>query len=120
MDHVLKGMVIQLKEELVMISFDNQWLRCEFHIANDPCITIHYVTTITIHGVHIHDCKPGKYSMIWNLPEHYELWRVLDGDDVSIFNSQHARVDHSLSNCQDGINGLWPFGLQHFQVRPKD
>ncbi|KAK4768562.1 hypothetical protein SAY87_003703 [Trapa incisa] len=100
-----RDMVIRLKQELVMNSYKTIDGRgASVHIAGGPCITIHYVTNIIIHGLHIHDCRPGTYSMIRDSPRHYGRWRVSDGDGVSIFNSQHVWVDHcSLSNCKDGL-----------------
>lgn len=100
-----RDMVIQLKKELVMNSFKTIDGRgASVHISGGPCITIHFVSNIIIHGINIHDCTPGSSGDIRDSPEHSGFWRVSDGDGVSIFNGQHIWVDHcSLSNCRDGL-----------------
>ncbi|PWA44017.1 pectate lyase [Artemisia annua] len=100
-----RDMVIQLKNELIMNSYKTIDGRgVNVHIGNGPCITIHYATNIIIHGIHIHDCKPGGNANIRNSPHHSGWWDQSDGDGISIFNSQHIWVDHcSLSNCHDGL-----------------
>ncbi|KAK8716996.1 hypothetical protein V6N13_044281 [Hibiscus sabdariffa] len=68
---------------------------------------MHYHTllsNIIVHGINIHDCKPGGSSTIRDSPEHAGHWDQSDGDGVSIFNSKNIWVDHcTLSNCQDGL-----------------
>ncbi|KAK9925415.1 hypothetical protein M0R45_033739 [Rubus argutus] len=100
-----RDMVIQLKQELVMNSFKTIDGRgASVHIANGPCITIHQVTNIIIHGVHIHDCKQAGNGDIRDSPHHAGWWTQSDGDGVSIFGGKHVWVDHcSLSNCHDGL-----------------
>ncbi|GMN42643.1 hypothetical protein TIFTF001_011846 [Ficus carica] len=100
-----RDMVITLKEELVMNSFKTIDGRgASVHISGGPCITIHYASNIIIHGLHIHDCKPGPSGIIRDSPSHAGHWLVSDGDGVSIFTSRHIWVDHcSLSNCRDGL-----------------
>ncbi|KAK8673470.1 hypothetical protein V6N13_111804 [Hibiscus sabdariffa] len=100
-----RDMVITLKEELVMNSYKTIDGRGgSVHISGGPCITIHYVSNIIIHGINIHDCKPGGSSTIRDSPEHAGHWDQSDGDGVSIFNSKNIWVDHcTLSNCQDGL-----------------
>ncbi|XVF60160.1 hypothetical protein PTKIN_Ptkin08bG0021800 [Pterospermum kingtungense] len=100
-----RDMVITLKEELVMNSHKTIDGRgANVHISGGPCITIHYVSNIIIHGINIHDCKPGGSTTIRDSPEHSGHWTPSDGDGVSIFDSKNIWVDHcSLSNCQDGL-----------------
>ncbi|EXC31407.1 hypothetical protein L484_017690 [Morus notabilis] len=100
-----RDMVIQLKEELVMNSFKTIDGRgASVHVSGGACITIHYASNIIIHGIHIHDCKPGPSAIIRDSPNHAGHWTQSDGDGVSIFASRHIWVDHcSLSNCQDGL-----------------
>ena len=95
-----RDMVITLKEELLVNSFKTIDGRgASVHIANGGCITIHYVSNIIIHGIHIHDCKPTGNTNIRDSPHHSGFWTQSDGDGVSIFNSKHIWVDHcSLSN----------------------
>ncbi|KAF5188418.1 Pectate lyase, partial [Thalictrum thalictroides] len=62
-------MVIQLKEELMMNSFKTIDGRgASVHIAGGPCITIHNVEHIIIHGLHIHDCIQGGNASVRNSP----------------------------------------------------
>ncbi|XP_057721253.1 pectate lyase-like [Arachis stenosperma] len=100
-----RDMVINLKQELVMNSFKTIDGRgASVHIANGGCITIHHVSNIIIHGIHIHDCVPTGHGYIRDSPSHYGWWTVSDGDGVSIFGSKHVWIDHcSLSNCHDGL-----------------
>ncbi|ONI08168.1 hypothetical protein PRUPE_5G161300 [Prunus persica] len=100
-----RDMTIQLKEELIMNSFKTIDGRgASVHIAGGPCITVQFVTNIIIHGLHIHDCKPGGNAMVRSSPEHYGWRTISDGDGVSIFGGSHVWVDHcSLSNCKDGL-----------------
>ncbi|KAL5793298.1 hypothetical protein ACOSP7_001892 [Xanthoceras sorbifolium] len=100
-----RDMVIKLKEELVMNSFKTIDGRgASVHIADGPCIKIHYATNIIIHGIHIHDCKPAAGATIRNSPEHAGWWMASDGDAVAMFSSKHIWIDHcSLSNCNDGL-----------------
>ncbi|KAG4182226.1 hypothetical protein ERO13_A09G031200v2 [Gossypium hirsutum] len=100
-----RDMVITLKQELLMNSFKTIDGRgASVHISGGPCITIHYVSNIIIHGIHIHDCKPGGSTIIRDSPHHAGHWTPSDGDGVSIFGSKNIWVDHcSLSNCHDGL-----------------
>ncbi|KDO40644.1 hypothetical protein CISIN_1g015623mg [Citrus sinensis] len=100
-----RDMVIKLNQELVMNSHKTIDGRgASVHIADGPCITIHFATNIIIHGIHIHDCKKAGNGNIRDSPEHSGWWDASDGDGVSIFSSQHIWIDHcSLSNCQDGL-----------------
>ncbi|XP_065877157.1 probable pectate lyase P18 [Euphorbia lathyris] len=100
-----RDMVIQLKKELVMNSYKTIDGRgASVHIAGGPCITVHDATNIIIHGLNIHDCKPGGSGYIRNSPHHYGMWTPSDGDGIAIFGSKHVWVDHcSLSNCHDGL-----------------
>jgi len=56
-----RDMVIRLKKELIITSFKTIDGRgSSVHITNGPCLKIHYATNIIIHGINIHDCKPGS------------------------------------------------------------
>ncbi|XP_072971008.1 probable pectate lyase 5 [Typha angustifolia] len=98
-------MTIKLKEELIMNSYKTLDGRgANVHIAGGPCITVQYVTNVIIHGLHIHDCKPGGNAYVRDSPEHYGWRTVSDGDGVSIFGGSHVWVDHcTLSSCTDGL-----------------
>ncbi|GKV07854.1 hypothetical protein SLEP1_g19564 [Rubroshorea leprosula] len=100
-----RDMVVQLKQELVMNSHKTIDGRgASVHIGNGPCITVHDVTNIIIHNIHIHDCKPSGNADIRDSPEHAGWWTTSDGDGISIFSSKDIWVDHcSLSNCHDGL-----------------
>ncbi|XP_039016502.1 probable pectate lyase 16 [Hibiscus syriacus] len=84
-------MVITLKNELIVNSYktiDGRGVNVE--IAYGPCITIHGVTDVIIHGISIHDCKPGTAGS--------------DGDAISIYSSSNVWIDHCyLSSSTDGL-----------------
>ncbi|XP_023646071.1 putative pectate lyase 2 isoform X2 [Capsella rubella] len=86
-----RDMVIVLQNELIMNSYktiDGRGAKVE--IAYGPCITIQHVSHVIIHGISIHDCKPGKSGS--------------DGDAIAIFDSSHIWIDHChFSRCQDGL-----------------
>ncbi|KAL9267771.1 putative pectate lyase 5 [Drosera capensis] len=98
-------MVIKLKQELMMSSFKTIDGRgANVHIADGPCISIHYVTNVIIHGVSIHDCKPGHSGYVRVSPKSIGWRTKSDGDGVSILGAKHVWVDHcSLSRCTDGL-----------------
>ncbi|KAL8142695.1 hypothetical protein V2J09_015727 [Rumex salicifolius] len=100
-----RDMVIKLKQELMLNSFKTIDGRgANVHIAGGPCITIHYVTNIIIHGINIHDCKRAGNAYVRDSPTHYGWRTITDGDGVSIFAGSHIWVDHcSLSSCTDGL-----------------
>lgn len=98
-------MTITLKEELIMNSFKTIDGRgYNVHIANGPCITIQYVSNIIIHGIHVHDCKPGGNAMVRSSPTHYGWRTISDGDGISLFGAKDVWIDHcSLARCTDGL-----------------
>ncbi|CAL1359927.1 unnamed protein product [Linum trigynum] len=105
-----RDMVITLKAELMVSSFKTIDGRgSSVHISGGPCITIQFVSHVIIHGLHIHDCRRGRRSLLdgargssSDVP--HALGEVLDGDGISVFGSTHVWIDHySLSNCADGL-----------------
>ncbi|KAL0717883.1 hypothetical protein Bca4012_067205 [Brassica carinata] len=100
-----RDMVIKLQKELIITSFKTIDGRgSSVHITDGPCLKIHEATNIIIHGINIHDCKPGSGGMIRDGPDHTGLWNPSDGDAVAIFGGKHVWIDHcSLSNCDDGL-----------------
>ncbi|CAO2821644.1 unnamed protein product [Amaranthus hypochondriacus] len=100
-----KDMEIKLKKELIINSFKTLDGRgANVHIANGPCILIHYVNNIIIHNIHIHNCKQGKNGYVRYTPTHYGWRNKSDGDGISIISSSHIWIDHcSLSRCHDGL-----------------
>lgn len=100
-----RDMVIRLKNELIMNSFktiDGRGAKVE--IAYGPCITIQKVSHVIIHGISIHDCKPGKSGRVRSSPTHVGQRQGSDGDAISIFASSHIWVDHCyLARCADGL-----------------
>ncbi|XP_008224700.1 PREDICTED: putative pectate lyase 2 [Prunus mume] len=100
-----KDMVITLKNELIMNSFktiDGRGAKVE--IAYGPCITVQGVSHVIIHGISIHDCKPGKGGNVRSTPTHVGHRRGCDGDGISIFASSHVWVDHCfLARSSDGL-----------------
>lgn len=66
-----RDMSISLKNELMLNSYktiDGRGARVE--IANGPCITIEGISHVIIHGISLHDCKPGKPGLVQTTPEH--------------------------------------------------
>ncbi|KAL0012302.1 hypothetical protein SO802_007410 [Lithocarpus litseifolius] len=100
-----KHMVITLKNELIMNSYktiDGRGAKVE--IAYGPCITVQGVSHVIIHGISIHDCKPGKSGLVRSSPTHVGHRRGSDGDAISIFASSYVWVDHCfLAHCTDGL-----------------
>lgn len=100
-----EDMVITLKNELIVNSFktiDGRGAKVE--IANGPCITVQGVSHVIIHGISIHDCKPGKAGLVRSSPTHVGHRLGSDGDAISIFGSSHVWVDHCfMARCTDGL-----------------
>ncbi|KAM1762799.1 hypothetical protein ACFX12_005397 [Malus domestica] len=100
-----KDMVITLKNELIMNSFktiDGRGAKVE--IAYGPCITVQGVSHVIIHGLSIHDCKPGKGGNVRSTPTHVGQRLGSDGDAISVFASSHVWIDHCfLARSTDGL-----------------
>ncbi|PIN22374.1 Pectate lyase [Handroanthus impetiginosus] len=100
-----KSMVITLKNELMVNSYktiDGRGAKVE--IAYGPCITIQHVSHVIIHGISIHDCKPGNSGLVRNSPTHIGHRRGSDGDAIDIFASTDIWIDHCyLARCADGL-----------------
>ncbi|XP_023750912.2 putative pectate lyase 2 [Lactuca sativa] len=100
-----KDMVIKLKNELMVNSYktiDGRGVKVE--IAYGPCITIQHVSHVIIHGISIHDCKPGKSGLVRNSPTHLGHRQGSDGDAIVIFDSSYVWVDHCfLARAIDGL-----------------
>nr|GMD02921.1 putative pectate lyase 2 [Ipomoea batatas] len=100
-----KDMVITLENELMVNSYktiDGRGAKVE--IANGPCVTIEDVTNVIVHGISIHDCKPGKRGMVRRSPDHVGERIGSDGDAISVLASSHVWVDHCfLARCTDGL-----------------
>ncbi|KAK6265011.1 hypothetical protein SCA6_020445 [Theobroma cacao] len=100
-----RDMVITLKNELIVNSFktiDGRGAKVE--IAYGPCITVQGVTNVIIHGISIHDCKPGKAGMVRSSPTHVGKRGGCDGDAISMFASSNIWVDHCyLARSADGL-----------------
>ncbi|KAG6385064.1 hypothetical protein SASPL_153888 [Salvia splendens] len=100
-----RNMVIKLKNELMINSYktiDGRGVRVE--IAYGPCITIQHVSHVIIHGISIHDCKPGKSGIVRDSPAHLGHRRGSDGDAIDIFDSSDLWIDHCyLARATDGL-----------------
>ncbi|KAL3576021.1 hypothetical protein D5086_021304 [Populus alba] len=73
-------------------------------IAYGPCITIQGVSHVIIHGISIHDCKPGKSGRVISSPTHVGKRGGSDGDAIAIFASSNVWIDHCyLARCTDGL-----------------
>ncbi|KAL0407244.1 UNVERIFIED_CONTAM: putative pectate lyase 2 [Sesamum latifolium] len=100
-----RSMTITLKNELMMNSYktiDGRGAKVE--IAYGPCITIQHVNHVIIHGISIHDCKPGNQGIVRDSPVHMGHRRGSDGDAIDIFASTDIWIDHCyLARCTDGL-----------------
>ncbi|KAL9669299.1 hypothetical protein QQ045_006843 [Rhodiola kirilowii] len=100
-----KSMVITLKNELMVNSYktiDGRGAKVE--IAYGPCITIQHVSHVIVHGLSIHDCKPGTATLVRDSPTHVGRRGGSDGDSISIFDSSHVWVDHCFfARGPDGL-----------------
>ncbi|KAK4421358.1 putative pectate lyase 2 [Sesamum alatum] len=100
-----RSMVIRLKNELMMNSYktiDGRGAKVE--IAYGPCITIQHVSHVIIHGISIHDCKPGNQGIVRDSPAHMGRRGGSDGDAIDIFASTDIWIDHCyLARCTDGL-----------------
>ncbi|XP_012841626.1 PREDICTED: putative pectate lyase 2 [Erythranthe guttata] len=98
-------MSITLENELMVNSYktiDGRGARVE--ISNGPCISIDGVNHVIIHGISIHDCKPGRPGMVRSSPDHVGHRLGCDGDAISIFSSSNVWVDHCyLARAADGL-----------------
>ncbi|XP_048438481.1 putative pectate lyase 2 [Pyrus x bretschneideri] len=100
-----KDMVVTLKNELIMNSFktiDGRGAKVE--IAYGPCITVQGISHVIIHGISIHDCKPGKGGNVRSTPTHIGKRRGCDEDAIAVFASSHVWIDHCfLARSADGL-----------------
>ncbi|KAF3530323.1 hypothetical protein DY000_02037769 [Brassica cretica] len=100
-----KDMVLTLENELMVNSYktiDGRGAKVE--IAYGPCITIQEVTNVIVHGIRIHDCKPGKYGMVRSSTTHVGHRKGSDGDAIAISGSSNIWIDHCyLASCTDGL-----------------
>jgi len=100
-----RDMIIRLSEELIINSNKTIDARgANVHIAFGAQISIQFVQNVIIHGLHIHDIKPGNGGMIRDSLRHYGFRTKSDGDGISIYGSSDIWIDHcSMRNCADGL-----------------
>ncbi|KFK29603.1 hypothetical protein AALP_AA7G155700 [Arabis alpina] len=100
-----KDMVITLENELMVNSHKTIDGRgAKVGIAYGPCITIQDVTNVIVHGISIHDCKPGRYGMVRSSTNHVGHRKGSDGDGIAVFSSSNIWIDHCyLASCTDGL-----------------
>lgn len=100
-----RDMAIKLENELMVNSYktiDGRGVKVE--IANGPCITVEGVSNVIIHGINIHDCKPGKAGLVRSTEEHVGHRLGCDGDGISVLASSNVWIDHCyLARCSDGL-----------------
>ncbi|KAH6795909.1 hypothetical protein C2S51_036895 [Perilla frutescens var. frutescens] len=103
-----RDMVITLENELIMNSYktiDGRGARVE--ISNGACITIEKVSHVIVHGLSIHNCKPGKPGMVRSTPDHVGHRLGSDGDAISTLGSSNVWIDHCyLARCTDGLTDV--------------
>ncbi|KAJ6925419.1 hypothetical protein NC651_009947 [Populus alba x Populus x berolinensis] len=100
-----RDMVVTLENELMINSYktiDGRGANVE--ITGGPCLKIEYVSHVIIHGISIHDCKPGKKGLVRSSPTHGGVRRGADGDAIAISASSNIWTDHCyLARCMDGL-----------------
>ncbi|KAE8665285.1 putative pectate lyase 7 [Hibiscus syriacus] len=100
-----RGMIIRLKEELIMTcdkTIDGRG--ANVHIAYGASFTIQFIKNVIIHNIHIHHIIPGNGGLIQDGANHIGLRTRSDGDGVSIFGATNIWLDHlSIYKCSDGI-----------------
>uniref|UniRef100_A0A7N0ULP4 Pectate lyase n=1 Tax=Kalanchoe fedtschenkoi TaxID=63787 RepID=A0A7N0ULP4_KALFE len=100
-----KSMVFKLQNELIVNSYKTIDGRgVEVEISQGPCITVQDVSHVIIHGISVHDCKPGKAGLVRSSPQHVGHRLGCDGDAIKIMTSSHIWVDHCfVGRCTDGL-----------------
>ena len=100
-----RDMVLTLENELMINSYktiDGRGANVE--ITGGPCLKIEDVSHVIIHGISIHDCKPGKKGLVRSSPTHVGERRGADGDAIAISASSNIWIDHCyLARCMDGL-----------------
>nr|P40973.1 RecName: Full=Pectate lyase; Flags: Precursor [Lilium longiflorum]AAA33398.1 pectate lyase [Lilium longiflorum]CAA78976.1 pectate lyase [Lilium longiflorum] len=100
-----KSMVIRLKQELIINNdktIDGRGANVQ--IAGGAQLTVQFVHNVIIHGIHIHDIKPGEGGLIRDSEKHSGIRTRSDGDGISIIGSSNIWIDHvSLARCSDGL-----------------
>ncbi|KAK8568757.1 hypothetical protein V6N13_106647 [Hibiscus sabdariffa] len=100
-----RGMIITLKEELLMTSnktIDGRG--ANVHICYGAGITVQFVNNVIIHNVHIHHILPKNGGIVKDGASHFGLRTRSDGDGISLFGATHIWLDHlSMYKCSDGI-----------------
>lgn len=106
MDHFRKKYGYQVKQKADLIASDKT-IDCRganVHITGGAGLTIQFVKTVIVRGLHIHDIHAGNGGLIRDSLDHYGFGTASDGDGISVFESSHVRIDHnSISNCKDGL-----------------
>ncbi|KAL3820734.1 hypothetical protein ACJIZ3_006639 [Penstemon smallii] len=100
-----KDMVITLKKELLVNShktIDGRGAKIE--IAHGPCITMERVHNVIIHGLIIHDCRPGAPGLVRDRPDHMMQINGHDGDGIVVIQSFNVWIDRChFASCGDGL-----------------
>ncbi|KAK1383664.1 Pectate lyase [Heracleum sosnowskyi] len=99
------NMQIKLKEELIVNSYKTIDGRgANIYITGGGCITLHNVSNVIIHNIHVYNCVPSGNTNIRSSPTHVEQRGKTDGDGITIFGSRNIWIDHcALSHCTDGL-----------------
>lgn len=102
-----KGMIITLKEELMIRSdktIDGRG--AQVRIAQGAQLTVQFSNNVIIHNIHIHNIKMSNQNggNVRDSPDHFGWRTVSDGDGITVFGSTNVWLDHlSLATCQDGL-----------------
>ncbi|KAH7415600.1 hypothetical protein KP509_14G053300 [Ceratopteris richardii] len=100
-----RDMIIILQNELIFTSDKTVDGRgAQVHIAYGPCFTIQNVENVIVHGLHIHNCRPGYAGRVRSSTDHIGHRAGSDGDGISVFGSRNIWIDHNyLASCTDGL-----------------
>jgi pectate lyase len=99
-------MLIKLQNELIVSSFTTIDGRGHnIHIAGGAGFTLHFISNVIIHGLHIYNLVPTGPAMIRSSnSSHVGQRGRADGDGVNIFGSHDVCVDHCyFANGPDGL-----------------
>ncbi|XXG39468.1 hypothetical protein AAC387_Pa01g0421 [Persea americana] len=100
-----RSMHINLQKPLLISSFTAIDGRgTNVHIASGACFVLHKVTSVIIHGLHIHHCqKPSPGKVIAPGAKILDLGRF-DVDTIAVIGSSKVWIDHNtLYQFKDGL-----------------
>lgn len=100
-----RDMHIRLAQPLFVKSFTAIDGRgADVHIAGGAGIVLHRVSSVIIHGLHIHGCRSQPEGLAVRPGGAVQPAGGMDGDAIRLVSSAKVWIDHnSLSRCEDGL-----------------